>query len=88
MTASKMCLTFHFPICGNTTELQHRSLMAKGDIDNFAKFVQDALQDDFYPNDKQILHLHAKKVGHVNIAEGWTHVIIARVRNQTGYIIA
>ena len=69
-----MNVDFHFPVNGMDEARWQRSLAAKGDIDNFAKFVQDALQGHFYANDKQIVSLNARKIGHPGLRVGRVEV--------------
>lgn len=71
-----MELEFNFPLHGVGREAQERSLRAKGDVDNFAKFVQDALQGTMYHDDNQITRLVATKIGLVGITHGYTSVKI------------
>jgi Holliday junction resolvase RusA-like endonuclease len=69
-----MVVEFHFRVSGREPHEHDRSLKSKGDVDNFAKFVQDALQDVLYVNDKQIIRLEASKHGWTDINEGHTVV--------------
>lgn len=73
-----MELEFYFPVHGKQLEDQEKSLCAKGDVDNFAKFVQDALQGTIYEDDNQITALWVKKFGTVGTGKGYTLVKISR----------
>ena len=74
----RMNVVFHFPVKGSSYDARVRSLTAKGDIDNFVKFVQDALQGTFYPNDKNIVTIYAEKIGYTHAEVGWVEVEIIR----------
>ena len=73
-TGLELIVTFNFKICGRTESERQRSLWAKGDADNFAKFVQDALQGLLYDNDKQIEKITCTKVGWIGLPAGFRRV--------------
>ena len=70
----RMEIELNFTVSGRSKEQQERSLRAKGDVDNFAKFVQDALQGTMYVDDKQIVEVKVKKTGWATTGRGHTYV--------------
>ena len=76
----QMDITLNFAVCGRSPEDQQQSLWAKGDPDNFCKFVQDALQGGLYDNDKQLVEVNCTKLGWVGLKMGFTRVEIKRCR--------
>ena len=77
----KMEIEFYIPITVQSSKAYERSLRSKGDVDNFAKFVQDALQGVLYDNDNQILHLDAKKTGLTGVETGRVRVHISVIED-------
>ena len=84
MSSLEVYVTLNFAVCGRTVAEQQRSLWAKGDPDNFCKFIQDSLQGHLFANDKQIVKLHCNKIGWVGIPQSYTRVEIVRQKeNET-----
>ena len=82
MSSLEVYVTLNFAVCGRTTAERQRSLWAKGDPDNFCKFIQDSLQGYLFANDKQIVKLHCHKIGWVGIPQSYTRVEIVRQKDN------
>ena len=74
----EISIELNFAVSGRNNEERQRSLWAKGDPDNFSKYIQDALQGTIYENDKQLVRLQCQKFGWVGLPMGYTRVEIKR----------